>query len=211
MRQAPTQRVVESACSRVGRATQTAGTFLSVLCLIFVTVFTVSIRASFQERIGYFFLIGLPPALGFYLVGHLLRGMLVVSSKLCGIIAPHWFRWQAPFTQRLLNWASASVRHLLATCSSTLEYYRFAASQCMQILSGLAQKGGCALNRQYRYARRAIIEFSCLLIRNAARFVITMQQSVDRSAKRGSYLSFEDMNLIMSHNMLWKRQTQDGR
>ena len=192
MRQAPTQRVVESACSRVGRATQTAGTFLSVLCLIFVTVFTASIRASFEERIGYFLLVGLL-ALGFYLVGHLLRGMLVVSSKLCGIIAPHWFRWQAPFTQRLLNWASASVRHLLATCSSTLEYYRLAASQCMQILSGLAQKDCCALNRQYRYVCRAIIEFSCLLIRNAARFVITMQQSVDRSAKRGSYLSFEDM------------------
>ena len=210
MRQAPTQRVVESACSRVGRATQTAGTFLSVLCLIFVTVFTASIRASFEERIGYFLLVGLL-ALGFYLVGHLLRGMLVVSSKLCGIIAPHWFRWQAPFTQRLLNWASASVRHLLATCSSTLEYYRLTASQCMQILSGLAQKERCALNRQYRYACRTIIEFSCLLIRNAARFVITMQQSVDRSAKRGSYLSFEDMNLITSHNMLWKRQTQARR
>ena len=210
MRQAPTQRVVESACGRVGRATQTAGTFLSVLCLIFVTVFTASIRASFEERIGYFLLAGLP-ALGIYLVGHLLRGMLVVSSQLCGIIAPHWFRWQAPFTQRLLNWASASDRHLLATCSSTLEYYRLAASQCMQILSGLAQKEGCALNRQYRYVCRAIIEFSCLLIRNAARFVITMQQSVDRSAKRGSHLSFEDMNLIMSHNMLWKRQTQARR
>jgi hypothetical protein len=74
MRQAPIHRVVDSACSRVGRAAQTAGTFLSVCCLFFIIVLTAFVRASFEEQIGYFFLFGLMPALGFYLIGHILHG-----------------------------------------------------------------------------------------------------------------------------------------
>ncbi len=280
MRQAPTYRVVDSACSRVGRDTQTAGTFLSVLCLIFVSVFTASIPASFEERLGYFFLIGLPPALGFYLAGHLLRGMLVVSGKLSGIVASHCLRWQAPFTERLLNWARASVLDLLDRCSSTIDDYRLAAGGCvqalsrlaqkqscriscqyryvwrsiidfllllsnitslclwrqarftnsllkwaaasvldlsdrcsstlshcqlaaarvMQILSRLAQKQRCAVSSHYRYVCRNIVEFSCLLIRNIARFIITLQQSGERPSKRASCLSFDDMTLLMSND-----------
>jgi hypothetical protein len=201
MRQAPTYRVVDSACSRVGREAQTAGTFLSVLCLFFVSAFTVFIPASFEERVGYFFLFGLAPALGFYLIGHILGGMLALSCKLCGIIASHCLRWHARFTKSLLNWASASVLDLSDRCSSTLAHYRLAAGRCMQILPRWAQKQRRSVSRQYRYVCRSIIEFSCLLIRNAARFLITLQRSVDRSSKRASCLSFDDMTLLMSNNM----------
>jgi hypothetical protein len=201
MKQAPTHQVVDSACSRVGRATQTAGTFLSVLCLFFISVFTAAIPASFQERIGYFFLFGLIPALGLYLIGHILRGLLALSCKLCGIIAPHWLKWQARLTNSLLNWASASVLDLLDRCSLTLAHCRLATGQWMQILYRLAQKERRSVNRQYRYVRGAIIEFSCLLIRTAARFVITLQQSGDRST-RASCLSFDDVSLLISQHAM---------
>ena len=172
MRQAPIHRVVNSACSRVGRASQreSRGTFLSVLCSLFISVFTASIPASFEERIGYFFLFGLIPALGFYLIGYILRGMLALSCKLCGhIIAPHCLRWQARFTNSLLNWASASVLDLLDRCSLTLAHCRLATGQWMQILFRFDQKERRSLNRQYRYVREVIIEFSCLLETEQAR------------------------------------------
>jgi hypothetical protein len=201
MREAPTYRVVDSACSRVGRDTQTASTFLSVLCLFFVCVFTASIPASFEERIAYFFLFGLAPALGFYLIGHILGGTLALSCKLCGIITSHCLKWQARFTKSLLNWASAAVLDLSDRCPLTLAHYRLAVGRCLQILLRRAQKQRCSVSRQYRYVSGSIIEFSCLLIRKAARFLIRLQRSVDRSSKRASCLSFDDMTLLMSNNM----------
>jgi hypothetical protein len=205
MRQAPIHRVVDTACSRVGRATQTAGTFLSILCLFFISVFTAFIPASFEERFAYLFLFGLIPALGFYLIGRVLRGVLALSCKLCGIIAPHCLRWQARFTNSLLNWASSSVLDLLDSCSLTLAHCRLATGQWMQVLDRLYEKEGRSINRQYRYVRRAIIKFSCLLIRNAARFVITAQQSLDQSTRRASCLSFDDMTLLISNDMQCKQ------
>ena len=201
MREAPIHRVVDLACSRVGRAAQTAGTFLSVFCLFFIIVFIAFVPASFEERIGYFFLFGLMPALGFYLIGHILRGVLSLSCKLCRIIAPHCLRWQARFINSLLNWASASVLDLLDRCSLTLAYCRLVNGQWMQILNRLGHKQRRSTTRQYRYVRGAIIEFLCLLIRNAARFVITVQQSVDQSTTRASCLSFDETTLLISNNM----------
>jgi hypothetical protein len=174
-------------------------------------VFIASIPASSNERTGYFFLFGLIPALGFYLIGYILRGMLALSGKLCGIIAPHFLSWQASFTERLLIWASASALDLLDRCSAALAHCRLATGQRMQILSRWARKERCALKRQYRCACRAIIEFSCLLIRNAARFVITLRQPVDRSTKQASCLSFDDMTLLMSRNMQRKQPPQARR
>ena len=44
---------------------------------------------------------------------------------------------------------------------------------------GRARKAYCLVDRRYRRVHWAIFEFSCLLIRNTARFIIRMQQSVD--------------------------------
>ena len=193
MRQVPRHRVVESACSRVGRAAQTAATFLSVLCLFFIIVFIAFVPASFEERIGYLFLFGLIPALGCYLIGHILRGALALSCKLCSMIAPHCLRWQARFTNSVLNWANGSARDLLERCSLTIAHCRLATDKWGQILCRLDQKQRRSVNRQYRYVRGAIINFLYLLIRNAARFIITLQQSVEQSTTRASCLSFDDM------------------
>jgi hypothetical protein len=126
MRQVPRHRVVESACSRVGRAAQTAAIFLGILCLFYIIVFIAFVPASFEERIGYLFLFGLIPALGCYLIGHILRGALALSCKLCSMIAPHCLRWQARFTNSVLNWANGSARDLLERCSLTLAHCRLA-------------------------------------------------------------------------------------
>ena len=126
MGQAPRHRVVDSACSRVGRAAQTAAIFLGILCLFYIIVFIAFVPASFEERIGYLFLFGLIPALGCYLIGHILRGALALSCKLCSMIAPHCLRWQARFTNSVLNWANGSARDLLERCSLTLAHCRLA-------------------------------------------------------------------------------------
>jgi hypothetical protein len=176
MRQAPTYRIVDSACSRVGRATQTANTFLAALCLFFGSAIAAFVPASFEARIVYLFFFGLIPALGFYLIGHILCHMLGLSCKLCQIIAARCLRWLAPFAKGLVDWASAPVSDGLDRCSMTLARCRLGTGQWMQRLFRLAQKAYCSVNRRYRRVHWAIFEFSCLLIRNTARFVIRMQQ-----------------------------------
>ena len=179
MRQAPTYRIVDSACSRVGRATQTANTFLAALCLFFGSALAAFVPASFEARIVYLFFVGLIPALGFYLTGHILRHMLGLSCKLCRIIAARCLRWLAPFAKDLVDWARTPVSDGLDRCSMTLARCRFETGQWMQRLSRLARKAYCSVDRRYRRVHWAIFEFSCLLIRNTARFIIRMQQSVD--------------------------------
>ena len=71
MKQALVYQAVDPACSRVGRATQTAGTFLAVLCLFFGAAFAATVPASLEKRIVYLFFVGLVPALGFYVSGHI--------------------------------------------------------------------------------------------------------------------------------------------
>src|ERR1017187_6839781 len=51
MKQALVYQAVDPACSRVGRATQTAGTFLAVLCLFFGAAFAATVPASLEKRI----------------------------------------------------------------------------------------------------------------------------------------------------------------
>ena len=55
------------------------------ILIVIAIVFIAFVPASFEERIGYLFLFGLIPALGCYLIGHILRGALALSCKLCGI------------------------------------------------------------------------------------------------------------------------------
>jgi hypothetical protein len=62
--------------------------------------------------------------------------------------------------------------------------------QRRQILYRLDQTQRRSVNRQYRYVRGASMY---LLVRNAARFIITLQQSVEQSTTRASCLSFDEM------------------
>lgn len=180
MRQAPTYQIIDSACSRVGRATQTANTCLAALCLFFGSAVAASAPASFEARIVYLLFFGLVPALGFYLIGYILRHLLGLSCKLCEIIAARYLRWLAPIANCLVDWLSTPVSDAFKRCSITLARCRLGTDQSMQRLSHLAQKAYCSVNRRYRLVDRAFFEFSCLLIRNSARFVIRMQQTVGR-------------------------------
>ena len=83
------------------------------------------------------------------------------------------------FTNSVLNWANGSARDLLERCSLTIAHCRLATDKWGQILCRLDQKQRRSVNRQYRYVRGAIINFLYLLIRNAARFIITSFSRVD--------------------------------
>jgi hypothetical protein len=178
MRQALAYRAVDPACSRVGRATQAAGTFLAALCLFFGTAFAASVPASLEKRILYLFFIGLIPALGFYVSGHILRQMLGLICKLCEIIAARCVRLLAPFLNGLVNWAGASVLDALNICSMVIARCLVTTGQCMPKLFRFGRKTDSSVHRWYWHIYKAIFDFSCLLIRNAARFVIRIQHSV---------------------------------
>jgi len=180
MESASVYRAVDSACARVGQAAQTAGTFLAGLCLFFGTAFATSMPASLETRIAYLFFLGLVPALLSYVSGRILRRMLALSCKLCEILAAGCVRQLAPFANGLTNWTSASVVDAFDGCSIATVRCLLTTAQCVQMLFRLGQKGHWSIYRWYCHVRKAILQFSCLLIRNTARFLIRMQPVVGR-------------------------------
>ena len=164
----------------MGQATQTAGTFLAGLCLFLGTAFAASIPASLENRIAYLFFVGLIPALVSYVSGHILRRMLEVSCKLCEIVGARCFRLLAPFANGLANWMGASVVDVFDRCSIATDRCLLTTGQCVQRLLRLGQKAHWSAYRWYWHVRKAIFQFLCLLIRNTARFLISMQPMVGR-------------------------------
>ena len=180
MKQASVYRDVNSACTRVGQATQAAGTFLAGLCLFFGTAFAASIPASLENRIADLFFLGLIPALVSYVSGHMLRRMLGLSCKLCEIVAARCFRLLAPFANGLATWTGACIVDVSDSCSIATGRCLLTTGQCVQRLFRLGQKVRWSVYRWYWPVRKAIFQFSCLLIRNTARFLIRMQPVVGR-------------------------------
>jgi hypothetical protein len=86
MKEAPVYRDAESACRRVGRSAQAAGTFLAGLCLVLSATFAAIMPASFENRIVYFLFVGLVPSLASYVSGLILRHILGLSCRFCEII-----------------------------------------------------------------------------------------------------------------------------
>ena len=164
----------------MGQATQTAGTFLAGLCLFLGTAFAASIPASLENRIAYLFFLGLIPALVSYVSGHILRRMLGLSCKLCEIVGARCFRLLAPFANGLANWMGASVVDVFDRCSIATDRCLLTPGQCVQRLLRLGQKAHWSAYRWYWHVRKAIFQFLCLLIRNTARFLISMQPMVGR-------------------------------
>ena len=186
MRHAPVYRAVDPACSRVGRATQAAGTFLAALCLFFGPAFAASVPASLEARIVYLFFFGLIPALGFYVSGHILRQMCWCSvAGYVRSIPARCVRRLVPCANGLANWAGATVLDVLDRCLMIIARCLLTTGQWMHRLSRLGQEAYCSIH--CRYWHKAIFEFSCLLIRNTARFVIRMQR---RSTERSEFRAF---------------------
>ena len=194
MRQAPVYWAVDPACSRVGRAAQTASTFLGGLCLFFGPAFATSVPASLEARIVYLCFFGLIPALGFYVSGHILRQMCWCSvAGSVRSIAARCARRPAPFANGLANWAGAFVLDVLDRCLMIIARCLLTAGQWMQRLFRLGQKAYSSVHCRYWHVHKAIFEFSCLLIRNTARFVIRMQRPTERNLSR----EFRDSSLSL--------------
>ena len=173
-------RDVGSACTRVGQATQTAGIFLAGLCLFFGITFAASIPESLENRIAYLFFVGLIPALVSYVSGHILCRMLGLSCKLCEIVGGRCVRLLAPVANDLAKWTGVYVLDVLDRCSIAADRCLLTTGQCVQRLFRLGQKVRWSVYCWYWHVRKAIFQFSCLLIRNAARFLIRMQPGFGR-------------------------------
>ena len=165
-------RDVGSACTRVGQATQTAGIFLAGLCLFFGITFAASIPTSLENRIAYLFFVGLIPALVSYVSGHILCRMLGLGCKLYELVGHAAFGHSRP--SRIV-WR-VDGRLCLRRVRSMLDSDRplFINDWPMW------PERRWSVYRWYWRVRKAIFQFSCLLIRNAARFLIRMQPGFGR-------------------------------
>jgi hypothetical protein len=182
MERVPVYRAVNSACSRVARATQTAGSILAALCLFFGAALAVTVQAPLEKQITYLLFIGLVPAFGFYVSGHILRRMLGLSCQLCEITAARCARLLAPFVYGLMNWTSAFILDALDRCLMAMARCLVTTGKGTQRLFCLRREAYRSVYRWYWHVYTGIFEFLCLLIRSAAQFVIRMQHlSSDRN------------------------------
>ncbi len=178
MKKTLVSRTAESACSRVGRATQSAGTFLATIWLLLAVTFAVFVPATLEQRIGYSVFVGLVPAFGLYVCGHILRQMVDSSCKLCEIIMARCVLLLTPFANALVSWVSSFLLDALDKCSMIIAGGVSMIGRCMQTMIALGQKIYFSVHCWYRYVREAIFESCCWLIRSFARMVIRMQHKL---------------------------------
>jgi hypothetical protein len=139
-----------------GPAALRAGNLLAVVCVSFGAGFAAFVPAPLEQRIGSLVFFGLMPAIGFYTIGQILSQLLVFASELCDVILARCFRWAMLLVTDLMSWINSDV----LTSSAKLP--------------ALRQKVYCSAHCRYWLVRRAIFDFSCLLVRSAARFMIRM-------------------------------------
>jgi hypothetical protein len=102
---------------------------------------------------------GLLPAIGFYVGGHILKHLLVLSSKLCDVIVARCIRCAVLLVDDLVSWVGPDLSSLLTSLRALRRNLHYSVHRC------------------YRRLHYAIVDFLCLLIRSAARFVIRVQAS----------------------------------
>jgi hypothetical protein len=173
MRQAPAYRAIDPACSRVGRATQATAAFLAVLWVFLASAFAAFIPGSpTGMRVEYLFFIGLIPAVGLYVCGHILRLVFGLGCKFCEIVATYCVRRLG--LVGLAKWASEPVSGALDRCAMIIARCRLTTGQWMENVLGLL----CGLIWRWGWhVHRALFDLSCLLIRNTARLVIRIQHA----------------------------------
>jgi len=140
--------------SQPGPAIARAGNGLAVVCLSFGAAFAAFASGSFEQRIGNLFFLGFLPAVAVFAGGHILGQLLVVSSKLCDVIIAGSFRYAMLLLKELLSRVGTHVSDWLAGFPS------------------VRQKVCYSAHRYYRRVFHVSFDFSCLLIRSVARFVI---------------------------------------
>ncbi len=164
MRQIPLYQRIDGTCLYSSKARQSgqpgpaalrAGNLLAVVCLSFGTALAAFVPAALEQRIVSLFFFGLIPAVGFYAGGHILSQLLVFGGELCDMVVARCFRYAVLLVNDLMSWLGPGVSSKLPA---------------------LRQKVYYSVHRSYWRVPRAIVDFSCLLIRSAARFIIRMQQ-----------------------------------
>jgi hypothetical protein len=139
-----------------------AGNHLAVVCLSFGVAFAAFVSGSLEQRIGNLVFFSLIPAMAFYAAGHTLGQVLVFGVALCDMIMARCFRYAMRLANDLFTRAGAHVSNWLARSPALRQKVCYLAHQC------------------YGRVHHVIFDFSCLLIRSAARFVIRMEASADR-------------------------------
>jgi hypothetical protein len=153
---------------QLGPTIRTVGNFLALLCLIFGIAFTAYVPASLEQRIGGLLFLGLIPAVGFYVGGHILSHLLGVCVELGAVIAARCFRCSVFLVKSFLILIGSCVSGVSIGCLLLLARYRLSK------LSDLSQKTWRSIRHRSWRAQTAFIECLCLLIGSGARFVIRM-------------------------------------
>jgi hypothetical protein len=149
-----------------------AGNLLSIVS-VFFGLAAALVPGSLEQRMGSFLFFGLIPAAAFHAGAIVFGRVLAFSSELCEVIAVSSFR---RLVKKYLILASQCVSYPSA------RYLMLPARNAVSTLSILSGSACYSLRRGYRHANRAIFEFSCLLIRSGARFILRMQ--LRRSMRR---------------------------
>jgi hypothetical protein len=153
---------------QLGPTTLRYSNLLAVGALIFGAACAAFIPASLEQRLGTVFFFGLMPAVAFHGGGFVLSVVLGFIIELCERAAAFCFQYLArligsTFLLRALHGRAATDYLLLLT---------------RDLLCKTSEHACNASRSTYRGCRRAetaMLELSCLAIRNTARFIIRLQ------------------------------------
>jgi hypothetical protein len=154
-----------------------AANLLSMMSLLFGVAAAAFVPGSLEQRVGTFFFFGLIPAAALHVGGAVLGPLLAFSSELCEVTIALCFRWLRRFVKKYVKWASQCVSYASA------RYLMPPTRTVVLSMSSLSRSTSDSIRRSCQHADRAIFDFSCLLIRSGARFILRMQRS--RTTSRG--------------------------
>ena len=144
---------------QLGPATLRVSNLLAIGSVLFGAACAAFVPASLEQRIGAVFLFGLIPAIGFHGGGLVLSLLFGFSSELAERLAKLCFRYFSRLVRATLTVLNAeSVEHL---------------SDLKRLMRTALRSLDCGCRR----LEGAIFEFSCLIIRSAARSIIRLQAS----------------------------------
>jgi hypothetical protein len=153
-----------------------AANLLSIMSLLFGLA-AAFVPGSLEQRIGSLLLFGLIPAAALHAGGAVLGPLMAFSSELCEVIAALCFRWLARLVKKYLKAASQCVSYASA------RYLMPPARTVVSSMSSLSRGASYSIRRSWQHADQAIFEFSCLLIRSGARFILRMQRGRNTSRR----------------------------
>ena len=122
LEKAPAYRMVEPACSQVGRTAQKTANSIAALCFLFAIAFT-PFASSAEERFAAFFF-AVVLAIGSYMGGYILRRILELSGKLCETIRIRSVRLLASLANEVLGRRVQTLEKCLVEQSRLLKHLR---------------------------------------------------------------------------------------